>query len=131
MSRRLIHTTVNAAAVQTTDTTVTTVHTWTPAAHVPAIDNCVLQVEATLIGRSSGNAGVTIKFGGTYKVISGTLSLLGTPAAIQAAIGDAAMLVSVLSLDASSNVLRARVAGVTATTIDWQCYLEIKTTNFG
>ncbi len=119
------HTILNTISpVSTTDgTTITTVLTFDPVA--AGINNCVFRVEGVLIGKDSSNNGTTCRVGGTFSNISDTVTLRGTVSILAASVGDAATSVSVGTLDVSSNTVRLRVTGVTATTITWTGWLEI------
>jgi len=124
------HFTVNSATVNTTDaTTATTIHTWTPGSHTPVVDNCIVVVEGTLIGKQSSN-GVSIKASATFLISSGTVSLLGSQTSIVASEGSAALTSSTITLDTSSNIIRIRANGVAATTIAWNGWLDIRTSTF-
>ncbi len=124
------HFTGNGTSVQTTDATTTTITSWTPASHLPVVNNCIVSVTGTMVGKSSTNGGVTIVAAATFSIVSGTVTLLGTQTGILAAQGTAALLTSTVTLDASSNVIRFRITGVAATTINWNGYLDIRSTDF-
>ncbi len=133
MAGILKHYTGNSTAVNTTDnTTVTTIHTFTPASYPGAVNNCVLQVTGTLIGKNNadGAQGVSISASATFTIVSGTVALVGSQTSLLAAQGSAGLLTSVLTLDASSNVIRLRATGIVGTII-WTGWLEIKTTTLG
>jgi hypothetical protein len=125
---RIKHTT--QGTVQTTDTTVTTVVSWTPGSHLPVVNNCIVSVAGTIVGKSSANGGVTISANATFSIVSGTVTLLGSQTTVLAAQGSAALTSSAITIDASSNIIRLRITGIAATTINWTGYLDVKSTEF-
>jgi hypothetical protein len=116
--------------VQTTNATTTTVITWDPAAHLPAINNCIVSVTGKVVGKSSVNAGVSIEAQATFSIIAGTVTLLGSQTSTLAAQGSAALTASTITIDASANIIRIRVTGIAATTINWTGYYDIKSSEF-
>lgn len=111
---------------QTTDAATTTT---IASLDITGIDGSVITVEAELIGKSTGNAGTSAQGRRTFKVISGTLSALGTLAVIAPFDGDLAS-TSIMTLDASGSTIRLRVNGIAATTIDWMGWLKMASTPY-
>lgn len=128
---RIVHQTVNASPVTTADAaTVTTVHSWTPGSHVPGVNNCRLQVDFEYIGKTT-TGGVGFKYTAMFMVDSGAVTILGSPVAMAAPFGTAGILSVAATLDVSGGAIRARVAGVLLTNIDWTVYMTIRSTELG
>ena len=126
------HFVTNTTAVNTTDAaTQTTIISWTPANTLPTnVNNCIVSCVGTLIGKSSTNTGVTLKIAATFSIIAGAVTLLGTQTITLAAQGTAALVTSTATFDTSSGDIRLRANGIAATTIGWNGWIEIKSTNF-
>lgn len=125
-----IHDTGVGGPVQTTDATATLVTDFDPTAHPAAPDNCILSVQIEAIGRGPSNTGVSLAAAATFSVASGVITILGAQTTVLAAQGSAGLLTCTLTIDAFSNVIRGRVTGVAATTIDWCAYRIVLSTDF-
>jgi len=100
----------------TTDATVTTLASFTLTA------NGSYHVYGTVLARntSTGVIGSTLMFYGSFKRVAGTTTSVSLPAITLAAneVGAWAVVTPVV-IDNSGDVIRIRVTGVAATTIDW------------
>lgn len=88
-----------------------------------AINGQGVYVELVVVAQSTGDNVAGGKIGGTFKRISGTLSLLGTPAALYLTIADLAV-ASILPA-ASGTKIQAAVTGIAATTINYTFHLQL------
>ena len=88
-----------------------------------AINGQGLYVEMVAIAQSTGNGVAGGKVGGVFKRISGTLSLLGTPASLYLTVADLAV-ASVL-MTTSGTKIQASVTGILATTINWTFHIQL------
>jgi hypothetical protein len=100
------------AQLTTTDNTTNTVYSFTPA------NNSVARVFVNISGWNSTSSASYAK-AATFKTVSGTVSLIGTPATIGSAEDDTAFESIV---DTVSNTIRVRVAGNTGRTVNWTVY---------
>ncbi len=129
MTYRLHHQVVNAPPVQTTTSAQVVVASWTPGAHSPVVNNCIVHVRAFLFGKSTGNEGAVHNISASFKVLSGTVTQLGVQALHMSPMHDAAIATSCF-LSTASNAINLRVDGVSGKTIDWTGWLEIYTSEF-
>lgn len=132
--RKLIH------WVSTGDTAVTTVgavatnavtfdlSSTTESPDGIASDNCCINVDANFLAYSTAgtaNLMLTRQVQGGFRRVAGTITLID--ALIPTLIADdAAIAGSLTAIDISGNLLRARVTGVAAITIDWFCDMRIR-----
>ncbi len=122
---RLTHTLVNATPVQTTTSATVNVLTWTPASHSPVVNNCVVRAIGVVLGKTSTNTVRAIEIGAVFKVISGTVSLIG---AATAYLADGDMTPTTFAgLDTTSNVINLSVSGLSGQTINWTGWLTLIT----
>jgi hypothetical protein len=118
-----------SGVVQTTDATQTTLFSYdlssaSASGTGAAWNDCTVQVMLMVTGKSGTN-----HLGGellaTFKRNSGTLAIVGAAAGIGTLQADAALATASVSIDASGNIIRVRVTGVAATTIDWSGNLQM------
>ena len=106
-----------SATAQTTDATVTTCGTVTPA------DATVVLVEAAVVGRKSdGTAGAVYRLAAGFRRAGGTVTQIGVLTVV-VAIEDNVLWDAVF--DVSGTAIRVRVTGVAATTIDWKTRIAV------
>ncbi len=113
---RLLHTVANATPVQTTTATLTNVLTWTPASHSPVVNNCMVWARGLILGKSSTNTGFAMEVGSLFKVISGTVTQVGTQYSFLSA-GD--MTATTSTLTTFGNIIDLNVNGIAAQTVNW------------
>lgn len=107
------------ATLQTTDAVQTTIFSYT----VPTGTMVRVWVVCTAL-RSDSAAGGTYQRIGGWKNNAGTVTLVGagvspgTPGDLE----DAALAAADITIDISSTTVRARLTGIGATTINWDCY---------
>lgn len=116
-------------SVQTTDATATTVVSYdlSSAAASPsgvAWNNCAVSARCVISGRQSSNivAGEIIA---AFERTTGTLAAVGAAGGTGTLNKSAALDTATVTIDASGNLIRVRVTGVAATTIDWSAYLYL------
>jgi hypothetical protein len=78
-----------------------------------------------VVGRDSTGATVTAMQSTGLKNTAGSVSLVGSITNLIGLTGELGLLTSVVSMDANSGNLRAKVTGVTAKNIEWWGYLEV------
>ena len=120
LNRRLLFHGIVTTTDAATQTTVAATDT------IP--DGSTVLVMVHVLGRNTSNGAVASSIQTVpAKRVSGTLSIVGSQVVILtfAAGSDAALNTSTLTIDASSNTIRARVNGVAATTIDWVARIEL------
>lgn len=117
MSYKTFHRIVDASTSTTDGTTNTTVASFDTTGY----DNCSFFVKAKIVGtNTSTRDGVALEVGRSFTKASGTLTANGTGlTTITAPFGVTALTAAVPTLDVSSNTIRVRMVGVTATTIEW------------
>lgn len=109
-----------AGTVQSTDAvTAQTIASYT----VPA-DGVGATFFAIVNGRDASNNSCGCVISGVFKRTGGATSIVSTAGGtlVMAIGGTAALLTSVVTLDASGTAIRIRVTGVAATTIDWTAF---------
>jgi hypothetical protein len=89
-----------------------------------AWNNCVVSARAHVCGRQSTNSAVGQLMAG-FSRNSGTLAQIGSAVAIGSLLADAALATVAVNIDSSGNLIRLRVNGVVATTIDWGGWMEL------
>ena len=108
---------VRSGIVTTTDATVTSVLEYTPT------DAYVTQIKARVIGRKSdGTAGAAYEVTACVRRAGGTVTLIGAVAATSTMEDNASW---AATIDVSGTLVRVRVTGVAATTINWKAKAEI------
>lgn len=127
MTQRLDH--IVKGNVQTTDATATTVVSYdlSDAAASPteaAWNNCSVTVRCVISGRQSSNI-VAGEMQASFERTSGTLAAVGVAGGTGTLSKSAALVTAAVTIDASGNLIRVRVAGVAATTIDWSATLYL------
>lgn len=124
---RLGQVTKYGGPVTTTGAAVTTVVNWNPLAELPfTFNNVALHIEGVLIARDSSNNSASVRVGRSFKLISGTVSALGTQASVLGVgIGDAGLSTIAATLTTSQGVVVLQATGIAATTIEWTGFIEI------
>jgi hypothetical protein len=102
------------ATLQTTDNTTNNILTLTPR------DNSAVRVKVDVVGYNSTSSASYGKLA-TFKSVAGTVTQVGSVASLGVAEDDAAY---ECLIDISANIIRVRVAGNTAKTVNWKCYLN-------
>ncbi len=126
MSRLPPHIVVNATPVQTTTSAQVVVTSWTPASHSPAVNNCIVYARGILIGRSSTDELIVHEISTAFKIVSGTVTQIGTQNLHMATMGNGGISSSSF-ISTASNVINFRVDGVSGKTINWTGWLTIDT----
>lgn len=106
------------AEVSTTDATLTSIFEFIPAS------NCVIQIEARVVGSDAGfTASVGAQLSATffYDTSAMALTQIGTTNSVINALGTENVIIDTNTTDR----VRIRVRGITATSIDWACDLKM------
>ncbi len=113
--------------VTTSGAAVTTIVNWNPAAELPfTFNNAALHVEGVLIAKDSSNNSASLRVARSFKLISGTLSALGSQASvIGVGIGDAGLATIAGTLTTNGGIIVLQGTGIIATSIEWTGYIEI------
>jgi hypothetical protein len=128
MTQRISH--VVRGNVQTTDAATATIvvsYDLSSAAASPsgvAWDGCSVNARCVISGKQAGNT-VAGEVLAVFRRTAGTLAQVGAAAGIGTLFSDAALANSTVTIDASGNLIRVRVTGVVATTIDWSAFLYL------
>lgn len=104
------------ATLQTTDNTTNVILTITMR------DNTAVRVSATTVGWNSTSSASTERIA-AFKSVAGTVTQVGATATLGLFEDDA---VFETLLDTSANVIRLRVAGNTAKTVNWKAYVSLR-----
>lgn len=103
------------ATLQTTDNTTNVILTITMR------DNTAVRVSATTVGWNSTSSASTERIA-AFKSVAGTVTQVGATATLGLFEDDAAY---ETLLDTAANVIRLRVAGNTAKTVNWKAYVSL------
>lgn len=91
-----------------------------------ALNNVALHVEGIMVMKDASNNSASFRVARAFKMISGTLSALGTQATvIGVGIGDAALSTAAGTLTSSGNIILLQGTGIIALTIEWTGFLSI------
>lgn len=108
--------------VQTTDATTTTIASFTPP------DNSVVQVRARISARKSdGTLGSGTVLVATFRIASGSVTQLGSTAALTTGQNDAGASSWTFTLDTNGTIVRIRGTGAVATTVNWTTQYDYTT----
>jgi len=105
--------------VQTTDATQTTLATFSANTN-----DTIYSFRAEVTGIQAGANGAGYEIKGTFKRIGGTVTQIGSTLVVYAHEDDSTW--GGVTFDISGSDIRVRVTGLAATTIDWQCFGNIK-----
>ncbi len=125
---RLLHSIENQ--VQTVGVVTSTLCSWTPASHSPVVNNCVVVARAMVAGKSSTNDVGFHEMGWVFKIISGTVSQVGSLHLYMAAAGNSSITTGTPTIVTTSNIITLQANGTAGATITWTGKLTLTTSEF-